>query len=60
MHCLRILPGSIRPMTLIPYLKAVDQGVTATLDDPRRSIRKEAVDCRATWLAIAEPEVEDL
>ena len=29
------------------------------LDDPRRNVRKEAVDCRAAWLALDEPEGED-
>ena len=29
------------------------------LDDPRRNVRKEAVDCRAVWLALDEPDDDD-
>jgi len=29
------------------------------LDDPKRTVRKEAVDCRSAWLNMDEPEEDD-
>jgi len=29
------------------------------LDDPKRNVRKEAVDCRSAWLHMDEPEEDD-
>jgi DNA repair/transcription protein MET18/MMS19 len=29
------------------------------LDDPKRNVRKEAVDCRSAWSNMDEPEEDD-
>jgi len=57
--CLRRFPGKIKDSKLLPYRRAVCRGMLAVLDDPKRSVRKEAVDCRAAWLNLDEPEEED-
>jgi DNA repair/transcription protein MET18/MMS19 len=59
LRCVRTFPGSIKELKLIPYTNVVDRGIAVALDDPRRNVRKEAVDCRATWLKVEEPEEDD-
>lgn len=35
------------------------RGLMTVLDDPKRHVRKEAVECRGAWLNLDEPEEED-
>lgn len=55
LRCLRIFPGRITESTLLPYKNAVTGGLLTVLDDPKRYIRKEAVECRAAWFNMDEP-----
>ena len=59
MNCLSIVPSKFKEFMLLPYLKTIDGGIVKVLDDPRRDVRKAAVDCRAAWLLLGEPEEDD-
>ena len=54
--CLRIFPGKIKDSTLLPYRSTVTRGLLNVLDDPKRNVRKEAVECRAAWIKMDEPQ----
>ncbi|PWW78340.1 ARM repeat-containing protein [Tuber magnatum] len=56
LRCLRTFPGAIRTELLLPYRGQVIRSLATVLDDPKRSVRKEAVDCRAKWYSLDEPE----
>lgn len=56
LRCLRIFPGRIKDSTLLPYKNAVTRGLLNVLDDPKRIVRKEAVECRAAWFNMDEPQ----
>lgn len=56
LRCLRILPGRITDSTLLPYKNTVTGGLSEVLDDPRRRVRNEAVECRAAWFNMDEPQ----
>ncbi|KAH0545058.1 hypothetical protein FGG08_000829 [Glutinoglossum americanum] len=56
LHCLRLLPGAIKNETLLPFKQQVIRSLIIALDDPKRHVRKEAVDCRARWLRMDEPD----
>lgn len=56
LRCLRIFPGRVKGSTLLPYRNSVTRGLLGVLDDPRRHVRKEAVECRAAWLNMDEPQ----
>ncbi|KAI9824266.1 MAG: hypothetical protein M1832_002073 [Thelocarpon impressellum] len=58
LSCLRLFPTAFRPELLLPYKKQVTKRLTDVLDDPKRHVRKEAVDCRAAWFRLDEPEDE--
>lgn len=57
--CLRGFPGKVKESTLLPYRRAVTRGMMTVLDDPKRNVRKEAVDCRSAWLNMDEPEEDE-
>lgn len=59
LRCLRVFPGRIKDSALLPYKKAVTRGLLTVLDDPKRHVRKEAVDCRAAWFNMDEAEEDD-
>ncbi|KAI9808999.1 MAG: hypothetical protein M1825_002288 [Sarcosagium campestre] len=59
LQCLGMFPSVFRQELLVPYKMQVTRRLMATLDDAKRSVRKEAVDCRATWFRMDEPS-EDL
>ena len=54
LHCLALLPVHIKdqkvPNPLIMLKGEVLNSLSLHLDDPRRDVRKEAVDARARWL----------
>ncbi|KAI9782111.1 MAG: hypothetical protein M1839_005457 [Geoglossum umbratile] len=56
LRCLHLLPGAIKNETLLPFKQQVVRNLTSVLDDPKRHVRKEAVDCRAKWLIMDEPD----
>jgi DNA repair/transcription protein MET18/MMS19 len=55
-RCLFLMPGHIsegsgsRPNPLLTLKRDVLQGLLKVLDDPKRDVRKEAVDARAAWI----------
>ena len=46
LKCLALLPGTVRYDLLHPYKHRVLKGLAKALDDPKRAVRKEAVDAR--------------
>ncbi|KDR80617.1 hypothetical protein GALMADRAFT_240958 [Galerina marginata CBS 339.88] len=46
---LAVLPKIVRYDVLHPYKATVLRGLANVLDDPKRSVRKEAVDARTNW-----------
>lgn len=55
LRCLRAFPGALRGELLLPYKRQVLKMLQPVLDDPKRAVRKEAVDCRVKWWALDEP-----
>lgn len=58
LRCLRIFPGTLKNELVLPYKRQVIRGLVQCLDDVKRGVRKEAVECRARWAQLDEP-VED-
>ena len=64
-RCLTLMPkyiqgGGSRANPLLPLKREVLQGLMVVLDDPKRDVRKEAVDARAAWLrGVDDPEEDD-
>lgn len=54
--CLRGFPGRVKDTTLLPHRNNVIRSLMAVLDDPKRNVRKEAVECRAAWFNMDEPQ----
>ncbi|KAJ8590123.1 ARM repeat-containing protein [Rhizopogon salebrosus TDB-379] len=46
---LALLPGTVRYDLLHPYKASVLKELAKTLDDPKRAVRKEAVNARTNW-----------
>ncbi|KAK5094950.1 hypothetical protein LTS08_008346 [Lithohypha guttulata] len=64
LRCVALLPQHVKdqktPSALLPLKKEVLGGLAGCLDDPRRDVRKEAVDARASWLrGVDDPEDSD-
>lgn len=55
LRCLGMIPGKVKNSNGLPYRNAVTRGLMTVLDDPKRQVRKEAVECRAAWLKMDEP-----
>lgn len=55
LRCLKAFPGALRGELLLPYKRQVMKMLAPVLDDPKRTVRKEAVDCRVKWWALDEP-----
>jgi len=49
LRCLAILPAQLSFSAVEPFKKMVIRKVGEVLDDPKRNVRKEAVDCRHAW-----------
>ncbi|CAE6417929.1 unnamed protein product [Rhizoctonia solani] len=49
LQLLEILPSALRYDILHPYKNEVTRKLGSALDDRRRAVRKEAVDCRSVW-----------
>lgn len=56
LRCLRVFPGRVKDSTLLPYKHTVTRGLLNVLDDPKRNVRKEAVECRVAWFNMDEPQ----
>ena len=54
-----MFPGKINDVILIAHLKTIEYGLAPVLDDPRRNVRKEAVDCLAAWSKVEDPKEDD-
>ncbi|KAI9717865.1 MAG: hypothetical protein M1812_004392 [Candelaria pacifica] len=59
LRCLCIFPTKFRHEILLPYKKQVTKNLMTILDDTKRVVRKEAVDCRAAWFNMDEPDPDD-
>ncbi|KAK6342855.1 hypothetical protein TWF718_008237 [Orbilia javanica] len=59
LRCLSIFPSALKIDVVIPYKRQIMRALLKPLDDPKRSVRKEAVDCRARWFALGEPKEDD-
>ena len=49
LRCMAIIPTHLTFSTIEPLQKTVIRGLAKALDDPKRTVRKEAVDCRHAW-----------
>jgi DNA repair/transcription protein MET18/MMS19 len=49
LRCLTILPSQLSLTAIEPFKGTVIRAVGRVLDDPKRGVRKEAVDCRHAW-----------
>ena len=56
LRCLRTFPGWTKGSIVLPYKNKVTRGLLNALDDPKRHVRKEAVECRAAWYNMDEPQ----
>ncbi|CAO3612092.1 unnamed protein product [Mucor hiemalis] len=52
--CLSQFPSYISKDTLLPHVNYVVKQLKTPLDDRKRIVRKEAVDCRSQWYTIAK------
>lgn len=53
---LEIFPGRVKDSALLPYRYMVTRALWDVLDDPKRHVRKAAVECRAAWLNLDEAD----
>ena len=58
LRCLRTFPGRLKDSNLLPFRNSVTRNLLTILDDPKRNVRKAAVECRAAWFAMDEPQSE--
>ena len=58
LRCLRLAPGQVKESKLLPLKGKVTWGLRGCLDDRKRGVRKEAIECRARWLGLDEPDSE--
>ena len=58
LRCLRLAPGKVGDSKLLPLKGKVTWGLRGCLDDRKRGVRKEAIECRARWLGLDEPDSE--
>ena len=53
LKCLAVFPEKLPYLTLQHQKHNVIKGLGAVLDDKRKAIRKEAVDCRSKWYLLS-------
>lgn len=58
LRCLWIFPGRVKDSALLPFRNKVVRSLWEVLDDRKRDVRKAAVECRAAWLNLDEPDEE--
>ncbi|KAI5816584.1 RNAPII transcription regulator C-terminal-domain-containing protein, partial [Pyronema omphalodes] len=49
LRCIKAFPTALRRELLLPYKRQVVKMLTGALEDPRRNVRKEAVEARGVW-----------
>lgn len=54
LRCLQIFPTKMNDSILLPLRPRVISHLMAALDDPKREVRREAVECRAAWIHMDE------
>ena len=59
LRCLKAFPERMKEISLLPLKSVVTREIMKVLDDPKREVRKEAVACRAVWLNMDEPAIND-
>ncbi|KAL8702531.1 MAG: hypothetical protein Q9201_004297 [Fulgogasparrea decipioides] len=59
LRCLQIFPGKVKDTVLLPSRNGVIRGILSALDDPKRHVRKAAVECKAAWSNMDEPDAEE-
>ncbi|KAL8663798.1 MAG: hypothetical protein Q9202_003612 [Teloschistes flavicans] len=59
LRCLQLFPGRVKESTLLPLKASIIRGILPSLDDPKRHVRKAAVECRAAWSNLGEPDADD-
>lgn len=56
LRCLGVFPVAMKTEDLHQFKKKVIKGLIPVLDDPKRGVRKEAVECRARWFGVEEED----
>ena len=46
----------MKDSVLLPFACTIGRGILPALDDPKRHVRKAAVECRAAWSILDEPD----
>lgn len=59
LQCLLLVCGKVRTELVIPFRKGVVKRLIFACDDPKRSVRSEAVRCRAKWIEMDEAGDEE-
>ncbi|KAF2459947.1 RNAPII transcription regulator C-terminal-domain-containing protein [Lineolata rhizophorae] len=59
LRCLALVPERLRTETVVPYRREVVKKLTGALDDRKRTVRAEAVRCRAKWMNVDEPDADE-
>ncbi|TID17506.1 MMS19 nucleotide excision repair protein-like protein [Venturia nashicola] len=59
LQCLLLVCGKVRTELVIPFRKSVVKRLIVACDDAKRSVRSEAVRCRAKWIEMDEAGDED-
>lgn len=55
LKCLTVFPDSLDWLTLHQQKQPVLKALAMAVDDPKKRVRKEAVDCRARWYLFKAP-----
>jgi len=59
LQCLALIPKQLKREKVVPYRRQVVKKLLTVLDDPRRSVRSEAVRCRTAWLGLDSGEDDE-
>jgi len=57
--CMAAIPKYLRLTVVLPYKRMVLQKLGIAVNDVKRKVRTEAVDCQMAWWNLAEPADED-
>jgi DNA repair/transcription protein MET18/MMS19 len=59
LQLLSLFPTHLKQPNLLPLKGRVLRQLSLCADDPKRAVRKEAVDCRTKWLGMDEVDLEE-
>lgn len=59
LQCLALVPQQSKRESAIPYRRQVVKRLLACLDDPKRTVRAEAVRCRTAWLGLDDGQGDE-